>query len=258
MKNIKLIMAALAMVAIVVAAFAVVSAAHDAGHAGDGAASCKMHGPQAIIFTISAGSVNGQNVTFSIPETARVSKDNKVKLTSFDRPLKGMLNTSSGIAKISTADFIPSTSRTDFMNNTSIPVAGATVLVALEDLNMTHSWDGNKTCNCHGNKSCSCCGNKTGDMKGNKTCHCHDNMTMGHDGRHSIEFSKVVVELPNGSTKTYKLDKPVKIVYMKQKNMAIIEASPELASAMADILQSGQTFPANSAPMPLTKIPIAT
>ncbi len=248
-------MAALAMVAVVVAAFVVVSAAHDAGHAGDGAASGKMmHGPQAIVLAISAGSVNGENVTFNILGTARVSKDDRVKVTSFDKPLQGMLNTSSGIGKISAANFMPSSSRTDFMNNSSIPVAGATVVVALEDLNMTHHWDGNKTCHCHGNCSCGC--NRTGS--GNKTCHCHDNMTRGHDGRRSIEFSKLVVELPDGSAKTYKLDKPVKIVYLKYKKMAIIEASPELASAMTAILQSGQTFPANAAPIPLSKIPIAT
>ncbi len=141
-------MAALAIVAVVSAAFIVVSAAHDAGHAGDGAACGKMHGPQAIVFAISAGSMNGENMTFSIPATARVMKDDRVKVTIFDKPLQGVCNKSRGIGKISAANFMPSTSRTDFLNNSSIPVAGATVVVALEDLNMTHRHDGNKSCHC--------------------------------------------------------------------------------------------------------------
>jgi hypothetical protein len=258
-KNARIVMAVFAIVAVMMAAVIIVTA-HDTAHVGNMSTACKMHEPRAIVLAISAGSTDGGNVTFSIPSMAKIGKRDVVKVTSFDKPLQGEFNISKSIGKISTANFIPSTSRTDFLNNTSIPVAGVNAVVALEDINATHHCKGNMTDHGKGNMSCHCKGNNTCNCNSNMSCHCNGNMTGHWKGRHSFEFSKLVVELPNGTVQTYKLEKPVKVVYAKHMKKIIIDASanPDFTGLLAKIFGSGQTFPEDAAPVSLTTIPVDT
>lgn len=244
------ILVAVGVILVVLMASVFLATSRDTAPTNSAMASHKMHGLQAIVLTLTAGPVSGMNQSFTVNGFARIGKKG-ASVTGFDNPLQGILNTSKGCLYVSTANMIPSTTRKDFVNNSSIPVAGTSIVLALEDINMTGHWKGNMTGHWAGNKSGGWMGNRSGGWSGNKTCHNKGNMTCHCGGRHAFEFSKVVAEYPNGTMKTFTLDKPVKVIMLKHGKKVIVKGDASFASLMTSILTTGQTFPANAPPMPL-------
>jgi len=262
-KTVKILVAVSAILVILMASV-FLAASRDTTHA-SGMDSHRMHGPQAIVLTLTTGTASGMNVSFTVNNIARIGRADAT-VTSYDKPLQGKFNMSKGFGFISMANRVPSTTRKDYANNSSIPVAGVNIVLALEDINMTghihgnmsDHWKGNMTHHWKGNRTGSWKGNRSGNWKNNMTGRCGGNMTCHCKGHFSMEFSKVVVGFPNGTMKTFTLNKPVKVICSKRTKMVVIDADPSFANLLASICKSGQKFPANAAPMSLKSFMAAT
>ena len=251
------ILVAIGAILVVLMASVFIAASRDNASPASGMAPPRMHGPQAIVLTLTAGSVSGMNASFTVNDVARIGRNDAV-VTKFDTPLQGKFNMSKGFGFVSTANKVPSTTRKDLVNNSSIAVAGASLVIALEDINMTGHWKGNMTGPWKGNMSKHWKGNKTASWNGNRSGHCKGNMTCHCKGHVSMQFSKIVVKYPNGTMKTYMLNKPVKVIMSRHAKMVIIDGDSGFASLLASLFQSGQAFPANAPPIPLSSFMAST
>jgi hypothetical protein len=175
--------------------------------------------PKAVMMTISAGTMAGGDVTYSVPYGAKVYQmDNKeiAAVATYNKPLMGMCNVSTGMGMISMANALPATATIDYANKTSIPVAGANAVVALQDFKMT------------------------GVAKGK--------------GTYDVQFSTVTVYLPNGTAKTMKMDKPVKMTVSLDKMKVMVTGNPTMAKMMAALFKSGAKFDAGAQPVKVNDI----
>ncbi len=206
MKVLITLVAALAVMG-VLAVLALPAASQDTTTSTDMSASdmsdlAAMAMPKAVMMTIAADNMTGGDVTYSVPYGAKVYQmDSKeiAALATYNKPLKGMCNVTTGMGMISLADALPTTMTIDYANKTSIPVAGANAVVALQDFKMT------------------------GAAKGK--------------GTYDVQFGTVTVYLPNGTAKTMKLDKPVKMSVSLDKMKVMITGNPTMANMMAGFAQ---------------------
>lgn len=220
MKILITLLAALTVTAILTAV-AVPAASQDTTSAADMSDLAAMSMPKAVMMTISAGTMAGGNVTFGVPYAAKVYQlDSKeiAAVATYKKPLMGTCNVSTGTGMISFADALPATATIDYVNNMSIPVAGANAVVALQDFKMT--------------------GGVKGKGKGN----------------YDIQFGKMIVYLPDGTAQSMKLDKPVKMSVSLDQMKLTIDANPTVAGMMAGMLKAGATFPAGAKPVRLNDI----
>lgn len=173
--------------------------------------------PKAVMMTIVADNITGGDMTYSVPYGAKVYQmDSKeiAAVATYNKPLRGMCNVTTGMGMISMADALPATATIDYANKTSIPVAGANAVVALQDFNMT------------------------GAAK----------------GTYDVQFGTVTVYLPNGTAKTMKLDMPVKMTVSVDKMKVMITGNPTMANMMAALLKSGARFAARAPPVKVNDI----
>lgn len=78
---------------------------------------------------------------------------------------------------------------------------------------------------------------------------------LRHDkGGFEMQYTDIAVYLPDGTAKTYKLSKPVKITASKDKKTVTMTGSPEFRADLMDALKGALMFPANAAPLPLKTI----
>jgi hypothetical protein len=224
--NIKMIItlvAALAVTAILSAA-ALPAASQDTTSTTDMSAAdmsdlAAMAMPKAVFMTIQAGNMAGGDMTFTVPYGAKViPMDNKeiAAVATYNMPLKGTCNMTSGSGTISMADALPAKATIDYLNRSTIPVAGTNAVLALQDFKMT------------------------GAARGK--------------GTYNLQFGKVTVYLPDGTAKTMKPDRPVRMSVNMDRMMMSIEANPSLAKMMAGMLKPGATFPAGATPVRLNDI----
>jgi hypothetical protein len=210
------LIAALAIIAIL--AFALPSSAQTAPGSMSGASDlASMTMPKAVVMALTSGGAPGGNATFTVPYSAKVFKVGDVEygsVSTTSAPVTGSLNTAAGMGVLSTAEALPATTTTDYLNKSSIPVAGTNAVIVLQDLNMTGA--------------------------GN--------------GKFSFEFGKLSVYLPDGTLSTFALNKPIKMDYATGQTRFTLEADPAVASTIAGTLGSGVTFPADAKPVPLSKI----
>lgn len=73
-------------------------------------------------------------------------------------------------------------------------------------------------------------------------------------GNFETQFTGLSVYLPDGSTKSYTLTTPVRIVGTKDKKTVTVIANPAMRADIRDALAGNATFPANAAPVPLKTI----
>jgi hypothetical protein len=175
--------------------------------------------PRAVMMTIAADNMTGGDVTYSVPYGAKVYQmDSKeiAAVATYNKPLRGMCNVTTGMGMISMADALPATATIDYANKTSIPVAGANAVVALQDFKMT------------------------GAARGK--------------GTYDVQFGTVTVYLPNGTAKTMKLDKPVKMSVSLDKMKVMITGNPTMANIMGALLKSGVKFAAGAQPVKVNDI----
>jgi hypothetical protein len=223
MKVLILLAAALAIGAVLAAA-AMPAASQDTTSSTDMSAAdmsdlAAMAMPKAVLMTVAAGNMSDGTVTYTVPYAARVQQAGNKEIAivaTYNKPLTGTCNVSTGMGMISMADALPATATIDYGNKTSIPVAGANAVVALQDFKMT------------------------GGAKGK--------------GTFNFQFGSITVYLPDGTAKTMKLDKPVKMSANIDQMKLSIEANPAVASMMADLLKSGATFSAGATPVRLNDI----
>lgn len=175
--------------------------------------------PKAVMMTIVADNITAGDVTYSVPYGAKVYKmDSKeiAAVATYNKPLRGMCNVTTGMGMISMADALPVTATIDYANKTSIPVAGANAVVALQDFKMM------------------------GAAKGK--------------GTYDVQFGTVTVYMPNGTAKTMKLDKPVKMTVSLDKMKVMITGNPTMAKMMGALLKSGAKFAAGAPPVKVNDI----
>lgn len=75
-----------------------------------------------------------------------------------------------------------------------------------------------------------------------------------NDDYHITEFKGLALHMPDGSVRTYKLDKPVKMINSKDRQMIIWDAYPSFTKTLADALKGGQTFPSGAAPVSIKSL----
>lgn len=220
MKILITLVAALAVMGVLAAA-ALPAASQDTDtmSASDMAGLASMVMPKAVMMTISAGSMSGGNVTYSVPYGVKVYQmDDKAigAMATYNKPLTGMCNVTTGMGMISLDNALPTTMTIDYVNKTAIPVAGANAVVALQDFKMLGAGKGK--------------------------------------GDYDFQFGTVTVYMPDGTAKTMKLDRPVKMSMSMDKMKLMITGNPTMANMMAGLLKSGATFPAGAQPVKVTDI----
>jgi hypothetical protein len=172
------------------------------------------HMAKDVYTTIAVDGMSGDTATFSVMDMAAKGKEGNAVLITPKAPLAGTYNTSNDMGYISTADFMPATITVDTADKTSIPVAGASAVMGI------------------------------GDIK----------VLTREKGYHVFQYSNVSFFLPNGSTMAYKLDKPVRCTFEKDREMMVIDGYPSYTKTLSDVLGAAGTFPADTPPMPLTSL----
>ncbi|HUL62544.1 MAG TPA: hypothetical protein VLT35_05730 [Methanocella sp.] len=226
MKREKIIVLCLAVIAIVAILFTTVAlatnsaTAHDGSWAGKGMGDYKgrimQAGPSTkeVYVTIAVDGMSGDTAPFSIMDMAAPGKEDMAVLIRPNATLAGMYNTSADMGYISTANLMPMTITVDTAARTAIPVAGASAVMGI------------------------------GDMR----------VLTREKGYHVSEYGNVSFYLSDGSTKAYTLDKPVRCIYSKDRNLVVIDGNPSYTKALSDALGAGQKFPADAAPVPLASV----
>jgi hypothetical protein len=212
------IVAALA-VAAVLAAAAMPAASQDTTSAADMAKLAKAYMPKAVFMAISAGGVSDGDMTFTVPHGAKVvPMDSKEfgMVATYNMPLQGTCNLTTGGGTISMADALPATVTVDYAGKSAIPVAGANAVVALQDIKMA-------------------------------------GLAMGK-GKYDFQAGKVTIYMPDGTATSMKLGKPIRMSLSVDQMKLTVEKNPEVARMMAEKLKPGATFPADAAPVMLNSI----
>lgn len=217
-----LIVAALAL-AVVLVAVALPAASKDSMSTTDLSAPADLSAltsmivPKAALMTIANVDVAGGNVTVTVPYTAKVYTVEGVDLAavaSFSKPLQPSFNASTGVGQVAWATALPANATFDTVSNSSIPVAGAKAVVAIQDVNITG---------------------------------------MAKD-QFTVQFGKVAYYLPDGTVNAIKLDKPVSISYTMEKGKVSVKADPAFTQIIAGLSQLKATFPAGAQPVKLNAI----
>jgi hypothetical protein len=74
------------------------------------------------------------------------------------------------------------------------------------------------------------------------------------EGDISFQVGSITAYLPDGTTKAMKLDRPVRLSMSLDQMKLRVDATPELARAVADMLKSGNKFPEDAEPVRLNDI----
>ncbi|OPY27090.1 MAG: hypothetical protein A4E28_02179 [Methanocella sp. PtaU1.Bin125] len=195
------------------------TASMDGMSTGDLSGLAAMAMPKAVMLTVEAGNMTDGNLTYTIPYAARVQQlgDRDIAIVAtYDRPLTKTVNVPAGTGIISIDEALPATAKIDYTNRSSIPVAGANAVVVLRQFELTGV------------------AMEKGDI--------------------SLQVGSITAYLPDGTAKAMKLDRPVKMTMSLDQMKLRVDAGPELARAMADMLTTGPGFPADAKPVALSDI----
>lgn len=169
-----------------------------------------------IPITVTGTSDN--TATFTLQSMAFEGKKGKVMVVTLDKPLTGKYNMTSDMASISTGDMAMDhmgmggmNIRVDNASSSTLPVAGASAVLGLSDIRI--------------------------EYKGK-------DYTIA-------SFGKMSVYLPDGTVRSYDLEKPVKVIKSKERKTVVWDAYPGFTKAIGDALKGGATFPADAAPLKL-------
>lgn len=168
----------------------------------------KSHDIECIDIVKTVTGTSGDRVTFNVPSMAIKGKEGEVASFSFPTPLDGSYNTTAGMGFISTRNGKTSDVAIRPYVNATLNVAGASAVMS---------------------------------MKGIK-------VLLKEDDYFIFEFHKLGLYMPDGTGMEYKLEKPVKVIYSKDRKMLVIDAYPELTNSMSGIY-TGAKFPADAPPM---------
>jgi hypothetical protein len=176
----------------------------------------KSHDIECIDIVKTITGTSGDHMTFKVPAMAVKGKEGKVATFTFPTPLEGSYNTSTDMGYISTRNAKTSDIAIRPFANATLNVAGASAVMS---------------------------------MRGIK-------VLLKEDDLFVFEFHKIGMYLPDGKGMEYKLEKPVKVIYSKDRKTLVIDAYPGLTSSMSGAF-TGATFPADAQPVLVKDIAIA-
>lgn len=167
---------------------------------------------------ITVTGTSDSSTTFTMQGMAVEGRKGKVMVVTLDKPLTGKYNMTSDMAYVSTGDMAMDQMgmggmniRVDNASNSTLPVAGASAVLGLSDIRVEYK---------------------------------------GRD--YTIaSFGKMSVYLPDGTVRSYDLEKPVKVIKSKERKTVVWDAYPGFTKALGDALKGGATFPADAAPLKL-------
>ncbi|HEY3423021.1 MAG TPA: hypothetical protein VGK13_07650 [Methanocellaceae archaeon] len=170
--------------------------------------------------------VSDQSATYQVLSMGFKTKDNKAMVKSLKKPMSAQY----------------------FFSNNTVFIAGDHMC------NKT----GNKTWKHHDHKLVDY-SNATINVAGASAVIAKKNVTvLKHDNTSTeMQFTGMSVYLPDGTTKSYMFATPVKVVFNKKDKKATITGDPAFNADIRDglkALSGGKKFPANAAPVPLSKI----
>ena len=213
-KTLKTIMAVL-LISAMLLAMAPAAYSHDMQSAGCGGKwdgkGMMGHRVQRVDIPVIITGTSGNSTTYTVNAAAIKGRKDMVAVVTFDNPLKGIYNASNDMGYMSTKNKDGMTIRVDTVNNSTLPVAGASAVMSVQGIR----------------REC-----KTRDYT-------------------ITSFDRVVMHMPDGTVKAYDLEKPVTMIKSKDRKMVITDANPAYTKALMDSLQGGSTFPADTAPMPI-------
>lgn len=168
---------------------------------------------------ITVTGTSDSSTTFTMQGMAVEGRKGKVMVVTLDKPLTGKYNMTSDMAYVSMGDMAMDQMgmggmniRVDNASNSTLPVAGASAVLGLSDIRVEYK---------------------------------------GRD--YTIaSFGKMSVYLPDGTVRSYDLEKPVKVIKSKERKTVVWDAYPGFTKALGDALKGGTTFPADAAPLKLT------
>lgn len=167
------------------------------------------HMIQRVDIPVTISGTSGNSTTYTVNAAAIKGKKSNAAVITFDKPLIGVYNSSNDMGYMSTKSLDGMTIRIDTVKNSTLPVAGASAVMSVQDIKV----------------KC-----KTRDYT-------------------ITEFHRVVMHLPDGTVKAYDLEKPVTMIKSKDRKMVVTDANPAYTKALMDAFQGGSTFPAGTAPM---------
>lgn len=168
-----------------------------------------------IYLGITVGNMSGGSVAYTIPYMAITGKDNLTTVYTFKTPLAGTYNATNDMGYISTATMVPATAVYDLASNSSLPVAGTSMVMSLKGIT---------------------------PVSGDATYK-------------DSSVKQVGLMIPNGSMRTFTLDKPLRITHSEDRKMVVVDSYPSFARQVRAVMgNTTTTFPAGTPPMSLMSI----
>jgi len=167
------------------------------------------NGMKSIYIPIMVTGTKGNSTVYTVNSVAFKGMGDKAGVVTFDKPLMGVYNASKDMGFMPTKGLDGMTIRIDTPNNTTLPVAGASAVMAIKGI-----W-----------KEC-----KTRDYS-------------------ISSFDRVVMHMPDGSVKAYDLAKPVTIIKSKDRKFVVTDANPDYTTALSNSVKSGNVFAPGTPPM---------
>jgi hypothetical protein len=168
----------------------------------------RSHNIECIDIVKTITGTSGDHVTFKVPAMAVKGKEGEVASFNFPTPLDGSYNTSADMGYISTRNAKTADIAIRPFANATLNVAGASAVMS---------------------------------MRGIK-------VLLKEDDLFIFEFHKIGMYMPDGKGMEYKLEKPIKVIYSKDRKMLVIDAYPGLTGSMSGIY-TGATFPSDAQPV---------
>lgn len=169
--------------------------------------------PEGIYLAITFGNMTGGSLSYTIPYMAITGADNLTTVYTFKTPLVGTYNATNDMGYTSTATMVPATAIYDTAGNSSLPVAGTSMIMGLKGITPVSSGETYKDSN----------------------------------------IKQVGVFTPDGSVKTFTLDKPLRITHSEDRKIVVVDSYPSFSRRMRAVMGNNTTtaFPAGAPPMSL-------
>lgn len=177
----------------------------------------KSHDIDRIDIVKTITGMNDGRIMFDVPGMAITDGDGKVVTVTFAKPLKGIYDYQGSMGFVGTRDMDSATIMVDKYANASLNVTGASMIATIKDIK---------------------------------------NIEKEKDTV-SFEYSKIGVYLPDGTARMYKLDKPVRVMYSRDRNIMAMDAYPSIMDTLGTGYTAGMMFPSDTPPMKIKDIAAA-
>ncbi len=174
----------------------------------------KSHEIQQIDMVKTVTGQSGDSMTFTVPSIAVKGKEGEVATIKPLTPLMGSYNTSYDMGYISTKGLKSADIALRPYKNATLDVSGGTLVMSMKDIHVL----------------------------------------LKDKDYFIFKFHKLGIYLPDGTGKEYMLEKPVHVIYSKDRKMLVIDAYPALSRALKSEVAGGATFPAGTTPVLVSDI----